>query len=158
MTACNLFPAATGAYIRPKDQRRSFMTAAVNFLRALPPDTVIVTDNGGGLLLTYYFCGENHDPYHTAGNVMRMRCGNQWVVTPDPDTQDRLLITDHPPTAAMYGLPPGSAVWIFEAGWITGGKKHDASREIHRLKCSNPLQFGRNILLCKIVLRNEASE
>ncbi|HEU0047176.1 MAG TPA: glycosyltransferase family 39 protein, partial [Nitrososphaera sp.] len=53
---CNLFPAATGQYITRKNQRREVMQSAVNYLRDIPPGSIIFTDNQGGLLLSYYLC------------------------------------------------------------------------------------------------------
>ena len=152
LVVCNVFPAPTGAYIQPANQRASLMGDALQFLRhSIPPNSVIVTDNGGGLLLTNYWCDHaRYDP--SAATSVMLQCADHQIALPAPMSQERLAASEQPPKASDYGLPPGSEVWVFEAGWITSGRKHDASQEIRRLNCASPRQFGQNILVCKTVL------
>ena len=152
LAICNLFPAPTGPYIQPRNQTRGLMHDAIEFVRnSIPQNSMIVTDNGGGLLLTYYLCDQDHyQP--TVRTFVTLQCADHRIITPEPQFQDRLLASLQSPAAEMYGLSPGVEVWMFEAGWITAGRKHDAQQEIRRLKCASPRQFGSNILVCKTVL------
>ncbi len=152
LAICNLFPAPTGAYIQPANQRTVLMRDALHFVRhSIPQNSVIVTDNGGGLLLTYYLCDQPAYPA-TLTMFVKLHCGGHQIVIPEPNAQGHLVASLQPPAAALYGLPPGTEVWVFEAGWITAGRQHDAGQEIRRVKCASPRQFGQNIFVCKTVL------
>src|SRR5579864_5962256 len=56
LAVCNLFPSPEGEYIRAHDQSRGLMAQAVSSLRSLPYGSTILTDDQGGLLLSYYVC------------------------------------------------------------------------------------------------------
>jgi uncharacterized membrane protein len=152
LALCNFFPNPTGAYIRPDNQRTALMRDALRFVRdSIPENSIIVTDNGGGLILARYLCSDiTYDPWVTT--PVTLHCADRRIALPEPLSQERLVASSEPPNAALYGLRPGTKVWVFEAGWITAGRKHDAAQEIRRLNCAAPRQFGKNIFICKTVL------
>src|SRR6185437_12081845 len=88
LVICNFFPAPTDQYIRLRDQNRSLMKNAVQLLRTLPTNSVILTDDQGGLLLSYYMCGSKvvqieQSPFQL---FMRSRCGEHEVISLDPSS------------------------------------------------------------------------
>jgi uncharacterized membrane protein len=57
LLACAFFRAPTWQYIRPSNQTKNEMTRAMDdLLHSMPANSVILTDQQGGLALSYYLC------------------------------------------------------------------------------------------------------
>lgn len=156
LIVCNLFPSPMGEYIRPKDQNRAEMQAAVQFLRHnVPPGSIVLTDNQGGLLLSYYVCGypavQFERPYelfhdaHCGGDEVLSLSPGLWIFKPAtfPEQLNSLEKT--------HGLAPGQTLWLFQAGWLIDQEK-DFRAELGELGCPSTRNFGRNIFICKLTL------
>jgi len=152
---CNLFPAPAGQYISLKNQSRAVMQNAVNYLRGVPPGSIIFTDNQGGLLLSYYLCDRKmvlFDPPYE--DLFSAPCGTSQVVSLDPrkwifqadtfpDEMKRLLRTYNPTSQRP--------LWVFQAGWLVD-KEADFRTELRQSCCRPSDQFGKNILVCQMDL------
>jgi len=154
LALCNLFPSPLDQYIHLRDQRRNMMAQAVTELRSLPADSVIFTDDQGGLLLSYYLCGGKvvqieESPFEP---FMRSRCGAHWVTSIDPDVWAFRAETFPDTLRSLqrnYNLAPGTQLWLFQAGWFVEND-YALRNELRSFGCLAPQQFGRNIFLCKI--------
>ena len=154
LAVCNLFPSPQGEYIRAQDQKRKLMTQAVQSLRSLPAGTIILTDDQGGLLLSYYLCQAKvaqieQQPFQL---FLRSRCGSDWVLSLNPD----LWIFKADTFPAMlssvertYQLGPGSELWLFQAGWFID-QEYRLRKELDQLGCSLRQEFGRNMFSCRL--------
>ncbi len=152
---CNLFPSPAGQYIPAKNQDRKWMSQAVLRLQSLPPGSVIFTDDQGGMLLSYYLCharvAQVQEPYHT---FLNSRCGNYRVISLGPDRwifDAKLFPGDLQAMQQVYGLHPGSTVWLFQAGWLVD-KEEDLRSVLRQYGDNKPQEFGRNILLWPVTL------
>lgn len=146
---CNLFPNPAGAYIQTRNQNRKLMEEAVELMRReIPPGSVLFTDNGGGLSLSYYLCQRRVIQYELPFQpFLQSDCGGLLVITPAPDfkvlpNRSTLGEIDRRATEA----PP--QIWFFQAGWIAS--KEDARRTLLETGCRDPHKFGQNILLCQL--------
>lgn len=154
---CNLFPSPTGEYIRHRDQSRSEMLSAVSFLRErASPGAPIVTDNQGGLLLSYYLCDSSKVVPFSGLNqhFSEAPCGNLKIYSLDPRQWIFHAATFASDLAALktaYALPPGQRVWVFQSGWLVDNE-HDFREELKQFGCPGTHDFGRNILACQIAL------
>ncbi len=73
----NLFPFPTPPFIKPLNQNRRLMTAALDFLhQTAPPGTFLLTDYEGGLMLSYYLCPEPVVEVKTSQPFLHSRCGD----------------------------------------------------------------------------------
>jgi 4-amino-4-deoxy-L-arabinose transferase-like glycosyltransferase len=149
LVICNVFPNPTGAYIQPRNQNRKFMKEAVEFMRReIPPGSVLFTDNGGGLSLSYYLCQRRVIQYELPFQpFLQSDCGGLQVITPAPDfkvlpNRSALGEIDRRATKA----PP--QIWFFQAGWIAG--KEDIRRTLLETGCRDPHKFGQNIQMCQL--------
>ncbi|MCU1271383.1 MAG: hypothetical protein JWN74_2677 [Acidobacteriaceae bacterium] len=150
MLICNLFPSPSGPYIRPGNQRRELMRQAMDYLRSLPPDSVLFTDAQGSVVLNYYLCDEGMAlPFAPEQPLLKLRCGNYYVLTSaatqagfDRDSFPALLAN------AWQGVPKETTLYLFQSGWIDD-KKEDWLNELRGLGGS-PRNFGPNLLLCAI--------
>lgn len=153
---CNLFPAPTGAYIPPRDQSRKQMQAATSFLRQnVPPGAVILTDDQGGTLLSYYLC-QNKVIQFTLPfqHLFEAPCGPLRVISSDPRHwmfQAATFPADLHTLEQTYALRPGQQLWLFQAGWLID-KESDLRAELAQFGCPATHDFGRNILVCQITL------
>jgi hypothetical protein len=154
LTLCNLFPSPTGEYIRLRDQNRRLMLQATVTLHALPADSIIFTDDQGGLLLSYYLCGSKvvqiEEPVFQP--FMQTRCGEQWVISLDPDFwifRANTFADTLGRAQQTYALTPGTPLWFFQAGWFID-KEAPLRQELAGYGCAEPQQFGANITLCQI--------
>jgi Dolichyl-phosphate-mannose-protein mannosyltransferase len=153
MVFCNFFPAPPRA-IRPRDQTRILMETAIDALRAAPPGATIVAAYQSGLLLGYYGCGHGvAQVFPPFQEYAEAECGGYRVITTIP-SKWKFYAKDFPSElsaiAKTYNLPPGSKVWLFEAGWISDS----APALIHdrRVGCSSARTFGDDIFLCELTV------
>jgi hypothetical protein len=158
---CNIFPSPLDQYMHLRDQRRKLMASAVAELRSLPSDSIIFTDDQGGLLLSYYLCDSKviqieQSPFQP---FMRSRCGQQWVVSIDPDVW-AFRADSFPATLRnvqqTYHLAPGTQLWLFQAGWFIDSE-HVLREDLKQFGCSAPQEFGRNIFLCTVKVSGTSS-
>jgi hypothetical protein len=161
LALCNVFPSPLDQYIHLRDQRRKLMASAVAELRSLPSDSIIFTDDQGGLLLSYYLCDSKviqieQSPFQP---FMRSRCGQQWVVSIDPDVW-AFRADSFPATLRnvqqTYDLAPGTQLWLFQAGWFIDAE-HALREELTQFGCSAPQEFGRNMFLCAVRVSGTSS-
>ena len=150
LVVCNLFPNPTGAYIRPSNQSRKLMQQSIHAIsQQIPLGSVLFTDNGGGLTLSYYFCHQRVVQYELPFQpFLSSDCRGLHVITPAPNFKalpDRPTLMDDD---AYVRANPTAQVWFFQAGWIAG--REDIQRTMRQTACQNPLKFGQNILLCKL--------
>lgn len=149
LVICNVFPNPTGAYIQPRNQNRKLMEQSVEFMRReIPQGSVLFTDNGGGLSLSYYLCQRRVIQYTLPFQpFLQSDCGGLQVITPAPNF--KVL-----PNRSTLGEIETRAketprqIWFFQAGWIAG--KEDIRRTLLETGCRDPRKFGQNILLCQL--------
>jgi hypothetical protein len=153
---CNLFPARTAQYIGPWAQSRKQMQAAINLLRQdVPPGAFILTDDQGGLLLSYYLCQDPvvqlTPPFQ---HLFKATCGPVQVISSNPRQwifRGPTFPEDLRAVEQTYGLLPGRKVWLFQAGWMID-KEPDLRAELPQFGCPATHDFGSNVLLCQITL------
>jgi Dolichyl-phosphate-mannose-protein mannosyltransferase len=153
---CNIFPSPTGEYIRHTDQGRKRMLSATNFLRQKAgAGSLIVTDNQGGLLLSYYLCGSKVVPF--SGLVQHFSeapCGVMRVFSLDPRQwifHAQTFPDDMRALKSAFNLPYGQRFWIFQSGWLVDNET-DFRDELKQFGCPAIHDFGRNILACEITM------
>jgi hypothetical protein len=154
LAACNLFPSPQGEYIRARDQNRKLMARAMAALSSLPSGSTILTDDQGGLLLSYYLCQAKvaqieQQPFQL---FLHSRCGDHWVLSLDPElwifkaeTFPALLDT----VQRSYNFAPGTELWFFQAGWFVD-QEYALRDELRRMGCFPQQEFGRNMLDCRL--------
>jgi len=152
---CHLFPSPTPPYILPKNQKQKLMEDAASFIRrSAPPGSVLFTDYQGALTLSYYFCPTRIVPFEQPKqSFLKSDCGNYQVIT-----FTRTLWSFEPgifpetlrETQHTYGLST-DAVWLFQAGWIDDNEDSWIA-ELKQNGCHEPQNFGRNILVCQMML------
>jgi hypothetical protein len=145
---CNFFPAPSGPYIRPHNQRQELMHQAISSMNSLPPESVIFTDFQGGLVLNYYLCNDAMPlPFTPEKQILKMRCGQDYVLT-SMASQTGFERTLFPEllSEAKQENPKDMPLYLFQSGWIDD-KKEDWQTELRELG-GNPRNFGQNILLC----------
>ena len=150
LVICNIFPNPTGAYIQPKNQSKKLMEESIAFVRQqIPLGSVLFTDNGGGLSLSYYFCHQRVIQYELPFQpFLQSNCNGLHVITPAPNFKtlpDRSALSAIDPDV---GASPTAQIWFFQAGWISG--KEDMRRTLSQTGCRDPRKFGQNILLCRL--------
>jgi 4-amino-4-deoxy-L-arabinose transferase-like glycosyltransferase len=150
LVICNVFPNPAGAYIQPRNQSKRLMEETVEFMRQqVPPGSVVFTDNGGGLSLSYYFCHQRVIQYELPFQpFLRSNCSGLHVITPAPNFKtlpDRSTLNAIDP---YVEATPTAQIWFFQAGWIAG--KEDIRRTMLQTGCHDPRRFGQNILLCQL--------
>lgn len=153
---CNLFPSPTGEYIRHRDQNRAQMMSAVNFLKQhAGHDALIVTDNQGGLLLSYYLCGSKAVPFSgLIQHFSKAPCGDMQVFSLDPRQwifRAQTFPDDLQALKSAFSLPSGQRLWAFQSGWLVDNEA-DFRTELKQFGCPATHDFGRNILACEITL------
>ncbi len=151
---CNLFPAATGQYITPKNQGRKVMQAAIHYLRSLPPHSIIFTDNQGGLLLSYYLCGRKvvqFDPPYD--DFLAAPCGEAQVVSLDPRKwifQAATFPEELSEVQLKYNPTAERPIWVFQAGWLIN-KEPGFRMKLRDFGCPASHDFGQHILACQVI-------
>lgn len=153
---CYLFPHAQDEYIRWGDQNRGLMTGAVAALSALPANSTILTDDQGGLLLSYYLCHSRavqieQRPFQP---FLEARCGDHWLISLDPDLwlfKAETFADTLRRAQRTYDLPPGSPLWLFQAGWYVN-QESALRRELSDYGCTASHNFGKNMFLCRLTV------
>lgn len=153
---CNLFPSPTGEYIRHSDQNKKQMLSATDFLRQnAGPGSLVVTDNQGGLLLSYYLCGSKVVPFSGAiQHFSQATCGDMRVFSLDPRQwifHAQTFPEDLRALKSAFNLPSGQRLWIFQSGWLVDNEA-DFRAELEHFGCPATHDFGRNILACEVIL------
>src|SRR5262249_55327763 len=142
---CNLFPSPAGQYIRLQDQKKDRMRAVVRFLQGVPPGSVILTENQGALLLSYYLCHDNAvpliPPYQ---HYFEAPCGQLRIVSLDPQIWmfSTATFPDELHTLERtYGLAPGQPVWLVQASWVIN-ETQDFRAHLPNFGCPAAQNFG----------------
>lgn len=152
LIACSVFMAPLGPYMKPRNQKRTWMSAAVTYAEhAAPPGTVFLVDVQSTYVFRYYFCRGQVAPFSRAPFQFRdYACGTykvagsrQWMFTPD------LLGEEVRRAAQVYGVRRGEAMWLFQAGWNVN-KEPELRARLQDFGCRQPRAFGENILLCRL--------
>jgi hypothetical protein len=148
LAICNFSVTPAGAYMRPQNQRRTFMQQAMGYLsRSVPKDSLILTDGEGSLLLSYYFC-------HRLISSEESRCGEDRIIVFDP--RQWLLRAETFPSQIhnlqqRYELRAGTKAWLFQAGFLVD-REPELRTEFAHHGCTSPRSFGQNIFLCQLTL------
>jgi hypothetical protein len=147
---CNLFPSPSGPYIQPKNHRRELMAQAISYVRSLPPDSVVLTDAQGSMVLNYYLCDEAMRlPFKPENSLFKLRCGDFYVLT-SMATQtgfDRATFPDLL-ASAQGKVRQETTLYLFQSGWIDN-KEENWLNELRGLN-GDPRNFGPNVLICPI--------
>ena len=150
----NVSPSPTGPYIRPSNQRRGLMAAAVGFLKSLPVDSLLLTDHQGSLVLGYYLCGQSQPPEDSGEEWALARCGNDRLLfLPGEEAFNHARFPQSLDRAWRYA-PATTILYIFQSGWIDD-KEQDWITELRNLG-GHPRNFGPNILVCPIAKSKQA--
>jgi len=148
MLICNFFPAPSGPYIRPHNQRQELIRQAISSMKSLPPESVIFTDFQGGFVLNYYLCNDEMTlPFTPEKQILKMPCGQDYVLTSTAaQTGFDQTIFSELLSEARQQNPEETTLYLFQSGWIDD-KEEDWQTELRELG-GKPRNFGRNILLC----------
>ncbi len=159
LVLCNIFPTPRGEFIRWRDQQRPLMQAAVSELKqsmAGDPHAVLLTDNQGGLLLSYYWCGEKivqfEEPF---ADFFEARCDGHRALTIEPTRwifKGPTFAGDVSALQQRFFLPPDTSLYLFQAGWVID-KEPELRKELVRFGCPVAKDFGDNILICRVGLQ-----
>src|SRR5437879_2446461 len=159
LAICNIFSYPPPPYIPRKNQNRKFMREAIRFVRqSVPPGSVVYVDHPGGLLLSYYLCGNAVVPFESQSQpFLTSRCGDYEAVTParrlwsfDPDTFPGTVQE----MRRRHELHPEAQVWMFQSGWIDWHEEMWIA-QLRDYGCYDPQQFGPNIIVCRMMLDAE---
>jgi dolichyl-phosphate-mannose-protein mannosyltransferase len=149
---CNAFPSPSGPTIRPRNQDRRLMAQAMDFLRSQPPQSTLVTDYQGGLVLSYYLCGKTSSlPFgQNSDQVFKWRCGGNVVLT-SMRTQQGFDLTELPQVIdqARHSVSDAQPLVLFQAGWIED-KQRGWLAALRQSGCDDMRDFGPNIRICRI--------
>ncbi len=151
LVICNLFPAPSGPFIRPRNREKQLMTQAVALLQSQPSDSIVVTDYQGGLVLGYYLCGKTTGlPFGpTPRALVQQRCANHEMLTL---TGSQGGFERHELPGVMeqaWKTVPSttSTLSLFQTGWIEDEQAKWLA-ELHQVGCREVWQFGPNIRIC----------
>lgn len=146
----NLFPSPTGPFIHPRNQNRELMAQAMSSLRSLPPNSVLLTDAQGSMVLNYYLCGEGMAlPFSPGAEpLLKFRRGDYYVLVSNAQTGfDRARFPDLM-AKTWQAVPRAATLYLFQSGWIDD--KQQAWLAELRTLGGDPKNFGPNILVCPI--------
>jgi hypothetical protein len=142
---CNLFPSKRLPYMSAESQRKANMSAAIDFLRQLPPGEPIFTDYQTSLTLGHYLCDQRPiEQDKTVAGFVSYECSGHRVIV----TTSAFLFTARnfydswQRMASVYKLRDGERVCITQMGWST-----DLAYELANFPESqiSPHYFGNNI-------------
>jgi hypothetical protein len=155
---CNFTVLPGGVYMKPRNQRITQMTQAMDFVHtSVPAGSVIVSDLEGGLALDYYLChgyapqSRPFQPFSKAacaGYQMILQDPRQWIFRAPTFPADMQTLQK------MYGLDAGTKVWLFQAGFVVDKEPELRALLRERYGCVDPHEFGQNIFLCEVTLGN----
>jgi hypothetical protein len=148
----NLVPFPTPPFIKPWNQNRKLVTAAVSFLRQTAlPGSVLLADYEGGLMLSYYLCAEPVVEMKTSRLFLQSRCGDYQVIASSPQLwfYDAQTLPAALRELQLHQDANLENAWLFQAGWIDD-KQAEWIAELGGMGCRDPQLFGQNILLCRI--------
>ena len=147
-------------YIKPENQSRALMNAAINHLRqSVPRGDLILVDYQSSLPLAYYLCDPKVImPIETlSGGDFEFACDGYSIVTL---RTWKLVYQDFPfqfeKMARARGLKSGDRVWVFQSGWAAN---LDTELPWFNLKyrCLAPASFGENITVIPFVVGTNMS-
>ncbi len=152
LIVCNAFPSPSGPTIRPRNQDRRLMGEAMDFLGSQPPQSTLVTDYQGGLVLNYYLCGTNSPlPFgHNSDQLFKWQCRDHLVLT-SLRTQQGFDLPELPQVInqAWGSVPDAQSLWIFQTGWIED-KQREWAAALRQSGCIDMRNFGPNIRICRV--------
>ncbi len=141
----NLFPFPTPPFIKPMNQNRVLMSAAMaSMRREAPPGSVFLTDYEGGLMLSYYLCPDRVVEIKTTQTFLHSACGNYRVIASSPElwSYDAQTLPEALREVSQESQAgSGANAWLFQAGWIDE-KQAEWIAELSRSGCGNPQLFG----------------
>lgn len=151
LTACYVFAAPLGPYMKPRNQRRTWMAEAAAYAREAPAGAVFLVDDQSTYIFRYYFCRAQVAPFSQvpwkfrdyACGAYRVAGSREWMFTPQqlgPDLQR---------ASRVYGLRPGQSVWLFQAGWNVN-KEPELRAKLRDFGCLEPHGYGENVLVCRL--------
>jgi Dolichyl-phosphate-mannose-protein mannosyltransferase len=151
---CAIFPSPTPPYIKFRDQKQRLMRDAIRFLHQAPRDVILLSDFEGGLLLTYYLCPDRAVQFKPSEPFVKAGCDEWELITSSAavwtfETEE--FSTTLQTIEQQYELHPHTEAWLFKAGW--NDKNHvQWAASLGQLGCSQPHNFGQNILICPMML------
>ena len=122
----------------------------MDYLRSLPPNSILFTDAQGSMVLNYYLCDEAMAlPFTPEQSLLKLRCGIYYVLT-STATQAGFDRPSFPVLLAnaWEAAPKETTLYMFQSGWIDD-KEEDWLNELRGLG-GNPRNFGPNILISPI--------
>lgn len=150
---CNLFPSPPPPFIRFHNQDRRWMADSIRTVqKQVSPGATLLTDYEGGLLLSYYLCGNTAVDLSALRQGFALRpCGSYQLLAPHQDffvfdtSNYRQALAQA--KEAVATSPAG--LWLFQAGWIDSGTA-GLRAKLPSFGCSEPQFFGENIYLCRL--------
>ncbi len=145
--------------IDPRDQRRSLMTAAMDYVRQITPSGgIVLSDHQTQLLLSRYLCGNRAALVKTQHqDFQELSCEEYRLVMPigvwafqAKGFGERLS-----QMAEVYGLEPGDRVCVVSAGW--GENLADGLARRSTTTWPGLRKFGRAISVFQVVVGSEPS-
>jgi hypothetical protein len=156
VAACQLFGVPHRPYMRRSDQSTANMANAMASIgREVSPADRIFVDFQTYFLIRSYLCPEIATSYDASVPGFRsFPCGKYEVISTEPDTNifaAGSFLLRWKQMVRAYHLPPGQAVWVFEAGWDIGWDRElkQGLAEFHNLEVQS---FGRNLRLFRLAV------
>ena len=160
LAVCNLSPNPLGERFHRGGQNRKWIVQATAALSRIPSGSIILTDDQGGMLLSYYLCpypvAQVYEPFQPFAEAP---CGSNRVISIDPRIwvfQAETLPGSLRTVQETFSLPQDARVWFFRAGWVIGSEPALRAK-LGDYGCPTPQTFGRDILLCPITLESNGS-
>jgi Dolichyl-phosphate-mannose-protein mannosyltransferase len=151
LIVCNAFPSPSGPTIRPRNQEKRLMAQAIDFLRSQPLHSTLVTDYQGGLVLSYYLCGNSPLPFgQNSDQLFKWQCSDHIVLT-SMRTQQGFRLPELPQIIdqAWHSAPDTQSLWVFQTGWIED-KQQGWIAALSQSGCNDMRNYGTNIRICGI--------
>jgi 4-amino-4-deoxy-L-arabinose transferase-like glycosyltransferase len=160
LAICNFTVLPGGVYMKPRNQRIGLMRRAMASVeRSVPEGSTLVTDFEGGLALDYYLCHHFTVLHPPLQPFYKVPCGKYQLIFQDPRPwifRAQTFSADLQTLQQMYGLGPDSKVWFFQAGFLVD-QEPELRSLLRRHGCTQPGEFGQNILLCEVTLGKSPS-
>src|SRR5271165_7135755 len=140
------------------DQSQMHMAEAMEFLKQQVPQndasTPIFTDYQSDLILGHYLCGQRPILFeNSTPDFEAFSCGDRVISTSYKATHftssNFASLWNH--LVESYGLKPGDAVWVFQAGW-DADLPEDLQSHAAEFRDLHFEQFGDNIKLFKMTV------